>query len=190
MSQQDNICLSGGAKGADIFWGIAAEGVGHEVVHWSFAGHNIEAENYICELNDHQLRVADPFLELANKSLARKWPTLSVNTNNLLRRNFYQVHYSNSVYAISEFVNDSSVLKISGGTAWACQMFIDKWLYIPTKIKDIPIFFFDQISKTWYTWSGQWQAILKPPRPQGIYAGIGTRKLTEDGQKAIAAVYE
>ena len=90
---------------------------------------------------------------------------------------------------MSEFVNDHSVLKIAGGTAWACQMFVDRWLYTTNKIQEIPLFFFDQRSMTWYTWSGQWNPILKPPRPHGVYAGIGTRNLSSEGQAAIAAVY-
>ena len=85
------MCLSGGADGADVVWGMAAEAAGHEVVHWSFAGHKSSA-NYLSELNDTQLRVADHYLELANKSLQRKWPTTNPVVNNLLRRNFYQIY--------------------------------------------------------------------------------------------------
>lgn len=189
MSDEMNMCLSGGAQGADVFWGLAAEAAGHEVVHWSFAGHNPAASTYICELNDQQLRQADQFIELANKNQSRTWPSKSAHTNNLIRRNFYQVYWSTSVYAVSEFKNDSSLLKIAGGTAWACQIFVDKWLYSTSKIKEIPLFFFDQKSNTWYTWSGQWTPILKPPRPSGVYAGIGTRNLSAGGQAAIISVY-
>lgn len=189
MSIRPNMCLSGGAKGADVTWGLTAESVGHDVVHWSFSNHNPFADNYICELNEEQLRTADPFLELANKSINRKWPTSNTHVNNLLRRNFYQVYWSDSVYAVASFINDNSVLKISGGTAWACQMFLDRWLYTTSKIEDVPLYFFDQISKTWYTWTGQWKAIHQPPKPSGVYAGIGTREITDAGMQAILNVY-
>lgn len=189
MSQRPNICLSGGAEGADVVWGAAAEAVGHEIVHWSFNGHKADTEWYLCELNTDQLRVADPFLELANKSIHRRWPSSNIMVNNLLRRNFYQIYWSDSVYAVSSFTNDTSVLKISGGTAWACQMFVDRWLYTTPHLTSIPLYFFDQISKNWYTWTGQWNMIDLPPRPSGVYAGIGSRKLTDEGRQAILSVY-
>lgn len=183
-----NICLSGGADGADIAWGIAAEQAGHEVVHWSFSGHKSIA-NSLCELSSSQLEVADHYLELANKSLLRKWPTSNITVNNLLRRNFYQIYYSDSVYAVSNFKEDKSLLKISGGTAWACQMFVDRWLHTDTNIDTCQLYLFDQISEKWYSWKGTWSNIDKPPCPQGVYAGIGTRDITNAGLNAICSVY-
>ena len=32
----DDVCLSGGARGADVTWGINAKKAGHQVIHWSF----------------------------------------------------------------------------------------------------------------------------------------------------------
>lgn len=188
MSSKSNICLSGGADGADIVWGMAAETAGHEVVHWTFAGHKSNA-NYLCELNDSQLRIADHYLELANKSLQRKWPTKSPTVNNLLRRNFYQVYYSDRVYAVSSIKEDNSLLHITGGTAWACQMFVDKWLYNTHTSTKPGLYIFDQISNNWYEWNGQWHQINLPPRPEGIYAGIGSREITDAGTQAILNVY-
>ena len=181
--------MSGGAAGADVIWGEQAALNNHEVVHWSFSGHKPHTSNYICELDDSQLRTADPFIELANKSMYRKWPTSSLFVNNLLRRNFYQVFWSDRVYAVASFVNDSSMLQISGGTAWACQLFIDRWLYKSPNVTAIPIYLFDQVSKSWYTWTGQWKPIIKPPAPNGVYAGIGSRNLQDSGKNAIIDVY-
>lgn len=189
MPNSLNMCLSGGAEGADVTWGDAAIANNHEVVHWSFDGHNPHTRNHISKLNDEQLRAVDPFLDLANKNIQRRWPTSNVVVNNLLRRNFYQVYWSDSVYAVSSFVNDNSMLQIYGGTAWACQMFMDRWLYKVPPTADVPIYLFDQISNTWYTWSGKWKAISTPPNPTGVYAGIGSRKLTNEGRDAITAVY-
>jgi hypothetical protein len=188
MLENLNICLSGGATGADQAWGDAALAAGHDIVHWSFAGHKTSA-NYLCELPDVKLRVADSYLELANKSIHRKWPTKSPVVNNLLRRNFYQVHWSDSVYAVSTFTKDSSLLQIAGGTAWACQLFVDKYLYTNNHINCIRLFLLDQVSDAWYQWTGQWNQIDRPPPPSGVYAGIGTRELTNAGRKAISEVY-
>jgi len=183
-----NMCLSGGADGADIAWGVAAEKAGHSVVHWSFTGHKSHAD-YISVLDTTQLKVADNYLELANKSLMRKWPTSSNFINNLLRRNFYQIYYSDCVYAVSKFTNDSSLLKISGGTAWACQMYIDRWLHTDTNIENCQLYFFDQVLEKWFTWKGKWTEINMPPVPAGVYAGIGSRELNESGLNAICNVY-
>jgi hypothetical protein len=189
MSSSLNICLSGGADGADTVWGRTAERYGHEVVHWSFDGHSIIDKKYKCDLDDYKLRQADSFLDLANKSIQRRWPTSKAFINNLLRRNFYQIYWSGSVYAVASFSNDTSLLKISGGTAWACQMFVDRWLYSTNYIQDIPLYFFDQKSKCWYKWNGSWVNIIKPPQPSKVYAGIGTRDLTPAGRAAIEDVY-
>lgn len=183
-----NMCLSGGAEGADIAWGIAAENAGHTVVHWSFKGHRSNATN-VCVLDDTHLKVADMYLELANKSISRKWPTSSNFINNLLRRNFYQIYYSDCVYAVSKFTNDGSLLKIEGGTSWACQMYIDRWLHTDRNIKESRLYFFDQVLEKWFTWSGTWTEITQPPVPTGVYAGIGSRNLNNAGLKAICDVY-
>jgi len=37
------ICLSGGAPGADLEWGLCARAAGHTVIHWSFVGHRTKA---------------------------------------------------------------------------------------------------------------------------------------------------
>ena len=39
MDLNDNICFSGGARGADHAWGLMAEDQGHRVIHFSFKGH-------------------------------------------------------------------------------------------------------------------------------------------------------
>jgi hypothetical protein len=185
-----NICLSGGAAGADTAWGRTAALHGHEVVHWSFNGHTVVDKKYKCDLDDNKLRQADAFLDLANKSIQRIWPTNKAFINNLLRRNFYQIYWTDSVYAVASFNNDTSLLKISGGTAWACQMFVDRWLYSTKYIKDIPLYFFDQKSESWYKWNGSWVNLNQPPKPTQVYAGIGSRDLTPAGHAAIEAIYE
>lgn len=188
MPTNVNMCLSGGADGADIAWGIAAEKAGHRIVHWSFIGHRSTANN-LSVLNSTQLKVADSYLELANKSLMRKWPTSSNTVNNLLRRNFYQIYYSDSVYAISTLTQDRSLLKISGGTAWACQMYVDRWLHTDSNMDNCQLYLFDQLSEKWFNWKNTWLEINQPPVPSGVYAGIGTRDLNQAGLHAICNVY-
>jgi CO dehydrogenase/acetyl-CoA synthase delta subunit len=58
----DNVLLSGGARGADYEWGKNALKYGHQVVHWSFDGHNSSdpANSYI--LTDQELKEADRYV--------------------------------------------------------------------------------------------------------------------------------
>lgn len=182
-----NICYSGGAVGADRLWGKLALEDGQDVVHYSFANHKIDKDfpgnEKLYELGNDELVIADKYLKLANNVIRRKFPTKSWHTNNLLRRNFYQIARSESVYAIANLEDN----RVSGGTAWAVQMFIDK---CKRHSKNYPCFLFDQISNTWYIYSHQemiWKECSSPPKPSGIWTGIGSRDITDE---AIEAAFE
>lgn len=174
------ICCSGGAKGADTIWGETAAEYGHDVIHFTFdkSRHKIpEGQEYV--LSREQLLMADKWLVKAQKTLKRKWPVTNPHVASLLRRNYYQVAHSDSLYAISEI---DSCGQVSGGTAWAVQMMIDMK-------PDLPIWVFDQKISQWYVWKGAWVSCLRPPVPSGTYAGIGSREINESGIEAIRSVY-
>ena len=96
-----NICLSGGAVGADTTFGNCAESVGHTVVHYVFHGMRTKCKNGLIFVEQENLLKADPYLKQANKILKRRFPTSSGYVNNLLRRNYYQVKETKRVYAVS-----------------------------------------------------------------------------------------
>lgn len=150
-----DICLSGGALGADTAWGKAASLSGHTVVHWSFKGHKSATTENIFVLDDEELSEADPHLKEANKFLKRSLPFRKPWIMNLLRRNWYQVKYIDSLYAVGTLNNLAVIHKnppgkfylnqfnrndptrkddyidhmgVDGGTAWACQMYFGRWL--------------------------------------------------------------
>lgn len=174
-----NMCLSGGAEGADLQWGMTAGSAGHEVVHWSFRGHKTAAPPVeVVVLTDLQLESADPYLARANKTLKRGLKR-SDFVLNLLRRNWYQVEHADRLYAVSEI----SGPKVRGGTGWAVQMFIDRHQGLPCEA-----YVFDQIRAKWFCWKGEWVEIDQPPVPHGVWAGIGTRKLNEAGKAAIRSL--
>lgn len=187
----ENICLSGGAIGADLMWGMVAGSAGHTVVHWSFNEHKSNAPtSEIVTLTKAQLRLADQHCALAAPSLNRPWPPRRAYVQNLLRRNWYQVETAQSCYAVSSFkLNPTQRIAIGeaipgamvqGGTAWAVQMFIDKH-----NGQACPCYVFDHSCCYWFEWTGVWTRIYEPPRPHGIWAGIGTRKLDKIGRLAI-----
>jgi hypothetical protein len=176
------ICLSGGAEGADLQWGMCAGMAGHMVVHFNFRGHRCKApkQEQVC-LTPEQLKEADDSLVLANERLQRSFPTASEFVNNLLRRNFYQIKDTQSVYAI---VSIDPKGKPYGGTAWAIQMFIDRHYG-----RACPVYAFDQEQDCWFTWEGEdlgWVRLSEdPPAPTGVWTGIGTRNLQQNGKDAI-----
>ena len=185
----NSLCFSGGAKGADHAWGLMAENAGHDLIHFTFQGHKPVEERFAKKLTRAELDEANPYVETAAKSMRRRWPSQNQHVNDLLRRNHFQVRYSERVYAVANFLpDDKSMLKISGGTAWACQMFVDRW-YADRTLKECELYFFDMLSNKWMQWWETWIDIEKPPIPHGRYAGIGSRDITDEGIKAIFSVY-
>jgi hypothetical protein len=197
LDLNEHWCLSGGADGADLQWGMVAGSIGHRVVHFSFEGERTSApETEVVRLTTAQLLTADAHCRKANRTLQRRFPTKSARTNNLLRRNWYQVQPSHACYAISTFdlVPGPTIplgtvlrdLRVKGGTAWAVQMFIDKHGGAAC-----PCYLFDQVLCHWFQWIGDgWQRIYQPPKPSGIYAGIGRRDLLAMGRLAIRVLME
>jgi len=183
-----NICLSGGAKGSDAQWGMNAGRDGQSVIHWSFENHKHHvAEQEIVRLTQEQLEVADEHLKLASKTLKRPWPgKRSLTVSSLLRRNWYQVQWAESVYAVSSI--DPIKQTVDGGTGWAVQMFLDRFARL-AQFEPLPCYVYDQKQKQWYQWIAGWKPIDGPPKPQGISAGIGTRELSDSGKWAIRNLF-
>lgn len=176
------LCLSGAARGADYVFGLIAKEVGHDIIHWSFRGHNYCRDcTNVTILEKDQLSLANPVLEEVRKILHRPGATIN---NPLLQRNYYQVATADSVYAVSSIDwSSKTLMKVPGGTAWTIAMAF---------LIDVPdIFLFDQNDERWYRWAQDyWFTVENPPSPSGIYAGIGTRELNDSGIRAIMEIYE
>jgi hypothetical protein len=177
-----NICLSGGAKGADLQFGMCAGSAGHRVFHFVFPSYKSAAPvDETVTLCEDQLLIADPFLARANETLGRKWPARNAFTASLLRRNYYQVCEAQSLYAVAA-IDEAGI--VTGGTSWAVQMFLDRFE------DDIrPAYVYDQEVGGWFQWDCGWEAITAPPVPTGVYAGIGSRALNETGKQAIRDLF-
>lgn len=222
-------CLSGGADGADRLFGEQAEKIGHQVVHWSFSNHKtpVPLEDRVL-LSEEMLKEADPFLIEAGRKLKRRVPFKKPGIINLLRRNYFQVRYTDQVIAVgnldplvapiiqkdhfhswadttanqeSKILGIAGSTGIQGGTAWACQMYIDMCMNsaINSGTRHFSLTFFDQISERYYRWDfnrGAWEIFplsksfpMVWHRSTRVYTGIGSRELTPWGKMSIYSAY-
>lgn len=172
--------FSGGACGSDMYWQNLGAKYGVRVKAFSFAAHGKRNTARIV-LNDEQLKQADEFLHKANKTLKRHFPTSKSFVNNLLRRNWYQVKDTNSVFAVGRL--SASRRTVEGGTGWAVQMAVDS---------KKPVYVFDTASNSWQRYDKQEKKFMscKAPRLTYNFTGIGTRTLPDNGKAAIEQIFE
>jgi hypothetical protein len=139
------------------------------------------------------MRAHNPLLE-ANSILDRKYPTRSEYVNNLLRRNYYQISISDSIYAVC--LIDKNGIPV-GGTAWAIAMGVQRGID--------RIYVFDPDKGAWFilnsvhkaqgsfnksVWKSSWlHSFEMPPMPSGHYAGIGMSELPDNGAAEIRKLY-
>lgn len=171
-----HLCLSGGAVGADLQWGMCAGKLGHNVIHWSFEGHSTLApSSERVVLTNEQLIEANKAVSQAAIGLGKAFPKNKFALP-LIQRNYYQVAWSQALYGVG-FLEGNQVV---GGTSWAVQMFLNRK-------SGLPLYFYEQTGEFWLQWDyegNQWET-GDPPQPTGIWAGIGTRDLTKPGKEAI-----
>lgn len=174
------ICLSGGAEGADLQWGMCAGMAGHSVFHYSFFGHRSnapDAETIV--LTESQLNESQESVKKAAVWLS-KHPPKKFPAKQLIARNFFQVRETERVYAITDIVDGIP----TGGTAWAIGMYL-----LRTDLETKECYVYDQTQSQWFSYSDTvWVPIDSPPEPHGIWAGIGTRDLKKNGKDAIRSL--
>lgn len=175
---KDIVLKSGGAKGADCTWDTVASQYGIENRRHFWYGNKTPIGNV--ELTKEELEEGWIEVQLANIILKRGGFN---KYKNLLSRNWFQVKGSQQILAIGYL--DKGVAQ--GGTAWALAMGI---------LNEIPSFIFNQMDGVWY------QHIVNDdrysfnfvkvdvPLMKNEFAGIGSRKLLECGERAIRDVFE
>ena len=170
-----NVCFSGGAAGADRLFSIYAKDNGFEVINFSFKGHQSSVdENTILEIPSNILCDSSILkqLNIACYSLRRKVPKPGSYVYNLLARNSYQILNTKRVYCIA---NITSPTQVSGGTAWAVQMYIDSVDNPEIYCYDMntrSVFYYDTVLK-------EFTETFSIPAPHGNWTGIGSRNATQ-----------
>ena len=214
-----SVLFTGGAVGADLQFATSSLRAGHTVRIMSFEGHKASLPKetsttsnsnlHLERLSGVVLKAADAPLKQAGKKLARSSSGRTDYVTKLLQRNYFQARDVSSVYAVGRFAagGRKDSVRIEGGTAWACQVFVDKSLAgfgsgfgeksVENEARLLQLFFFSQPHKAWFQCKLAGGATIEwvqmespPPSPQGKYAGIGTRVLEAAGKAAVMALFE
>lgn len=173
--------ITGGAGGSDTFWADEALKWEVNVTIMSFGSHSIPKNAHRVILSPRQLLSADKHVTKANIKLKRTFPTKNTYTDNLLRRDYFQVSDTGGVFAISTI--SSCKKSVAGGTAWAVQMAIDAHVTM--------IYVFDYIKEKWfrYNWSTEKFTQCKTPVLTKKFTGIGSRKAPDKVKEVITDVF-
>ena len=185
-------CNSGGAEGSDSIWEFFSEAYGLNIRAFSYKTKKHKGPNKV-EISDEDYNEGIDKIKKANKVLGRKNIDKYMN---LLARNWAQVKYSEEIFAIGIILNEGDLSKsgfkvtckspsVDGGTGYAVQMGI---------LNGRTVYVFDQIKNNWYKWSyiiDKFILLNEIPKIQcKIFAGIGTREINENGEKAIENVFK
>lgn len=179
---------SGGAIGADSYWGHIGEQYGVVSNHYYY-GEKTPEGNFEISNEDYEEGRYEA-AKAANYNWGYQYPTMK---DNRLIRNWAQVKYSDAIFAIGHLVRPGEKISdkknetrvavnagVKGGTGYAVGMAI---------LHGKPVYVFDQERKQWYkNIDGKW-FVSEIPVLTKNFAGIGTRELNEFGKKAIEDVY-
>jgi hypothetical protein len=183
---------SGGAKGSDTIWELNCQKFGLLVRAYSYKTDYHKSPNKY-EISQDDYLEGIEMVKKANLLILKR--ILNPKYLNLLSRNWSQVKYSDSIWAIGwiikpgercklGYLNKSKYDVVSGGTGWATAMAI---------IVKKPLFVFDQDKKSWFKWSyilNKFIEVNEPIIESNNFAGIGTRQIDESGIIAIENICE
>jgi hypothetical protein len=181
---------SGGALGADTYWGEIGAKYGVRSNHY-WCGERTPNGNFEItdvDYNEGRFEAA----KAANWNYGYKYAAMK---NNLLIRDWAQVKHSDAVFAIGRLAKEGEPLfpnqrnddrlalrdTVQGGTGYAVAMAI---------IHNKPVHVFDQDKKQWYTYDNEEWRQTETPVLTKNFAGIGTRNLNYYGKRAIEDVYK
>ena len=179
MKKDECILFSGGIKGAEAEFGANAERFGIEEVNFTFDGHERVRQRGVRFLNHDELQNGDVSLEYVSKLMNRAYSQGQM-FRKVLQTIWYQINNGQEIYVVGEILDDKTV---KGGTGWGAEF---------AKICNKPLFVFDQQRNAWFTWKqADWVKCADAPViSHAHFTGTGTRFLEENGQKAIAELFE
>jgi len=171
------VLFSGGAAGAEQFFGAQAEAWGIDEVNFSFEGHQIERTRGVRVLTNEELALKDVSLSYVSKLMGREY-TRAPLFRKVLQSICWQISSGQQIIVIGVIQPDGTV---KGGTGWGAEL---------AKICNKPLLAFDQERDAWYSWvNDAWSVEAMPVIAHAHFTATGTRFLEPNGRKAIMDLF-
>ena len=181
MKPSDCILFSGGAPGAEAWFGECAERHGIEEVNFTFDGHQIDRHRGVRVLNHEELLAGDVSLAYVSRLMNRRYSD-ALTLRKILQTLWYQVNNGQEIYVIGTILENQTV---RGGTGWGAEF---------AKLCNKPLWVFDQDRDSWFRWDGSnWAPATGAAAPaiaHPHFTGTGTRNLHDNGRQAIADLFQ
>ncbi len=172
---------SGGARGSEAAFGLAAESFGLGEVTFTFDGHVPQRQRGLRVLTPEDLALREVSVQYVTRLMGRTYPSYPDEADilRLLQSICWQVASGQEAFVVGEILPDATV---RGGTGWGAEF---------AKICDKPLFVFDQQRKSWFRWEQtRWNPIKPPCITRKRFTGTGTRSLTDAGAQAITELFQ
>ncbi len=178
LDPKNCILYSGGAAGAEAFFGETAERFGLQEVNYSFEGHQIERNRGVRVLTTEELALKDVSLTYVSRIMNRQY-TRAPLFRKVLQSICWQVAGGREVFVVGAILPDGTA---KGGTGWGAEF---------AKICNKPLWVFDQEKNAWFRWEkDNWTADPAPKISADHFTATGTRFLEDTGRAAITALFE
>ena len=173
----DCTLYSGGAPGAESFFGEVAERYSVQEVNFSFDRHHSERARGLRVLTKEELALKDVSLSYVSRLLRREY-TRAPLFRKVLQSICWQVSSGHATYVIGAIMEDGTV---RGGTGWGAEF---------AKLCNKPLLVFDQARNAWFRWhNDSWLPELDPVISKQLFTGTGTRFLQANSRKAIEDLF-
>lgn len=177
LNPRQCVLYSGGAPGAEQFFGEKAEEWGIEEVNFSFEGHQSERKRGVRMLTSEELALKDVSLTYVSKLMNREY-TRAPLFRKVLQSICWQVSSGLQVIVVGAIQPDNTV---KGGTGWGAEF---------AKICNKPLLVYDQPRKGWFAWQDdQWVPVQRPRIEQPRFTATGTRFLDDAAREAIQELF-
>jgi hypothetical protein len=186
--------ISGGMKGADLFWAKYANIAEINIIVWSFPSHPTAPFHpkgtIIKKIKESEFIEAVPKLKEASLKLQIELPIFCKYKYKVLARYYFIVKDVQAMYVIGKLKKLPSVegnIGVEGHNCWPCQLFANK--FIDTN-GNIPLYVYSE--RKWFNCNVDngvfsWNECLDVPTPNTytVFAGLGSREALADPIKAL-----
>lgn len=168
---------SGGHKGAEAAFGAQAQKYGIREINFAYPGQMVARSNGLTVLGPEALKKGAISMEIVSRRMGRTF-SREAEIRKVLQTIFHMVNMGHQVLAVGRIQPDDTV---KGGTGWAVEL---------GKMFNRPLSVYDLARGQWFSWrAGGWQPDM-PVICHPTFTGTGTRHLSDDGRRAIAALFD